>query len=269
MKKIELSLVGLIVVLVFTQIVVTSSDVSSYDFMADVNRDGIVDVNDLAELGEAYGSSLVLPSELGKTVMTVLSFDKQPPEVENARVAIVDPNALDNQRNNPINVTCTNSSGIATFELSSNKNYTAIAWSGSAYNYANFTTNSLGEASVLVLLDEPSLPPIRSLPQGWIVVTFIDNETGSLSEPGTLGILIVDYLNYSIMGGWATGGHAYQEKRYGAIYVIPPENPANKPHSTYGLYVIHMIEDPDLIGYSVYSPDENGCANVIVYVNPQ
>jgi len=51
-KNIPFSLVT-ILVLVYTQIAVTSSDVSSYDPMADVNRDGIVDANDLYRLGQA------------------------------------------------------------------------------------------------------------------------------------------------------------------------------------------------------------------------
>lgn len=266
MKKIKLYLAGLIVALVFTQIAATTSDVSSFDYMTDVNRDGTVDIHDLNRLGKVYGSSLVLPSEPNKTVVIVLSFDKEPPEEENARAAIVDPDDLDNQRNNPINVTYTNSSGIAAFDLSSNKNYTAIAWSGSAHNYANFTTNSLGEASVAVLLGEPSLPPVRSLPQRWVVLTFIDNETGSLSEPGKLGIVIVHYIFYDYPHGWSMVAEAHGDKRYGGIYVIPPKDSANEPHSTYGLYVKHF--NPDLVGSQVYSPDENGCANVIVYVSP-
>ena len=258
MKKTKLCLVGLIFVLAFTQITVTGSDVSSYDFMADVNRDGIVDVNDLAELGEAYGSSLVLPSENNRTVVIVVSFDKEPPEVENARVAIVDPNALDNQRDNPINVTHTNSSGIATFELGNNKNYTAIAWSGSAYNYANFTTNTSGEASILILLGEPLLP------LGWIVVTLLDNTTGSFycetmrAQVHRIEFSQSSYRFFSEVD--STFNH------YGGVFVIPPNLGFNEPYSKWRLWIFNI--NAETMGTPIYSPDENGCANVVVYVNP-
>jgi len=48
-----------------------------------------------------------------------------------------------------VQVEYTNSAGIANFTLNPNSNYTAIAWSKTTYNHANFTTNSLGEASEL------------------------------------------------------------------------------------------------------------------------
>ena len=264
MKKIGLCLVGLILALAFTQIVETSFYASSYDFMADVNRDNVVDVNDLARLGKAYGSSLVLPSIPNKTVVTVLSFDKEPPEVENARVAIVDPETLDNQYDNPINVTYTNSSGIATFDLGPDQNYTALTWSGSAYNYANLTTNSLGEASVLILLAEPSLPPVRVLPRGWVVVTVINNQTGSLYVG--LCILVVDNIEYNPAENCYARTEVVARACYGGVVVLPPAYPVNNPHSKYGLLFV------DQWGYrncTVYSPDVNGCTNVVLLVTPR
>jgi len=57
MRKIGLYMVGLILVLVSTQIGVTSSSASSYDHWKDLNDDGIIDVNDLQSLASAYGTS--------------------------------------------------------------------------------------------------------------------------------------------------------------------------------------------------------------------
>ena len=57
MKKIKLLLVGLIVVLAFTQVAVTSPNVSSYDPWLDLNDDGIIDVNDLQILALIYATS--------------------------------------------------------------------------------------------------------------------------------------------------------------------------------------------------------------------
>jgi len=50
-------MVGLILVLVSTQIGVTSSSASSYDHWKDLNDDGIIDVNDLQSLASVYGTS--------------------------------------------------------------------------------------------------------------------------------------------------------------------------------------------------------------------
>lgn len=262
MKKRILPLVGLILVLVSIQIVVTSSDVSSYDLMADINRDRIVDASDLARLGKAYGSSLVLPSEPNKTVVTVLSFDGDPPEVENATVVIFDPELFNEWFGDPIDIQCTNSSGIATFELGPSKNYTAIVWSGSAHNYANFTTDTLGEASPLVLLGEPSGPPIHSLPQGWVVITVINNQTGSIYSADTA--IVFDRLKWGGDGVWS-GQRIESALTPMGVYVTSRAQ-TSKPYSRIGIGIVHP--DGNQIGYTVYSPDANGCANVIVYVTP-
>lgn len=264
-KRIPFSVVT-ILVLVFAQIAITSSDLSSYDVMADVNRDRIVDAEDLARLGNAYGSSLVLPSEPAKTVVTVLSFDRVPPEVENARVAIIDPEMLCDAEN----VTYTDSSGIATFELSPSKNYTAIAWSGSAYNYANFTTDSFSEASVPISLGEPSLPPIRSLPQGWIVVTILDNETRlPYYDPNLMGYFRVDRLECT----WPVGDIWSWENIFdtfisGGVYVLPINfSNLHEPCSARGITFWDSTTGRP-VSSGVYSPNEHGCANVILYATP-
>jgi len=260
-------MVGLILALAFTQLAVTTSN-NSYDIMADINRDGIVDANDLARLGNAYGSSLILASEPNKTVVTVLSFDKEPPRVENSRVAIIDPEVFGFE-STTVDVDYTNSSGRVAFGLSSDKNYTAIAWSGSAYNYANFTTNSLGEASLLILLGEPSLPPIHSLPPGWIVVTVQNNETGSVIFDREF-VIIVNQIEFDPPSfvSTSTGKGVFDETApYLGVVVIPPDWQFNEPHSDWGL--VHYHATHGYIGcHGIYSPDENGCANVIVYVTP-
>lgn len=264
MNKTWLCLVGLILVSSYFQIDVTGSDSSSYDIMTDINRDRTIDVNDLNRLGRAYGSNLVLPSEPGKTVVTVLSFDREPPEVENARVAAVDPDLLYHQVENPINVTYTNSSGIATFDLSPSNNYTAIAWSGSAYNYVNFTKNLQGDASVLILLGEPSMPPLHALPQGWIVITFIDNTTGSLYFY-EMAMIYYDLEWVGGSSGWSAE-LVMITYAHGGVFVTPPYSPINQPYSRMGLGVVDR--HGDIAGCSVYSPDKDGCANVVVYVTP-
>lgn len=267
MKKIKLCLVGLIIVVVFTQVVVTSSDVPSYDLMADVNRDSVVDVNDLARLGRVYGSSLVLPSIPNKTVVTVLSFDKEPPEVENATIVIFDPELFSEWYGFPIDVQHANSSGIATFELGLNKNYTALAWKGSSYNFANLTTNSLGEASVLILLGEPVLPPIKALPNGWVVVTVLEEGTSALYSE-VFGVMFYN-LTWNGLGGpvgiWS-GEEVLSLASEDSVFVLLSDLRTNKPFSRIGLGCFD--EQGRTIGDSVYSPDENGCANVVVYVTP-
>jgi len=230
----------------------------------DLNRDGTVDILDLTQVGQAYGSNLTLAQETNKTVVTVLSFDKSPPEVENARVAIVDPTTIDDQNDNPIPVGFTNSSGIVVFRLGPNKNYTAVAWGETNYNYANFTTNSLGEASILIILGEPT-NPIKYLPSGWVMITLLDNETGQINHE-LLGIIVQEFA-------WNLTGHTWYwiATRDGftgtfGVVLLRTWCLVNKPHSNMGIYVIDPYGNDR--GSCVYSPDENGCANVILYVTP-
>lgn len=270
MNKTWLCLAGLILVSSSFQIALSSSDPASYDVMADVNRDRTVDIYDLNRLGRAYGSNLDLPSEPGKVVVTVLSFDKEPPEVENTRVAAVGPELLGNQIENPINVTYTNSSGIATFDLSPSKNYTAIAWSGSAYNSANFTTNPLGEATLLILLRESSVPPIRALPDGWVTVTLLDNETGSLVfgwdiSPGNDFVMGIYGMQFSQAENRFVSQRIRNLYTIGGVVLIPPSWSFNKPFSKWGLALRDDVNGW-FLGSCIYSPDENGCANAILFV---
>lgn len=264
-KFVALGLVGLFLVMSF---VVAENGIGPYDLMADVNRDGTVDILDLTQVGQAYGSNLTLAHEVNRTVVTVLSFDRNPPEVENARVAIFDPETFLSYYGDAAAVNYTNSLGIATFDLDADKNYIAIAWSGSAYNYANFTTNSFGEACVLILLGELSLPPIRALPKGWVTVTLLDNETHELQFKGEY-LLSVDYITgYEMVEGerrfileriallWSEGG----------ILALPPDLQLNGPHSKWGLVL--WYGDGTIVSLGTYSPDEIGCANVVLYVAP-
>jgi len=262
-KIVGLGLVGLFV---FVSFAVAEDNIGPYERIADVNKDGTIDILDLVEVGQAYGSNLTISSEPNKTVVTVLSFDKEPSEVENATVAIFDPELY----RVAIDVQYTNSSGIATFELGSDKNYTAIAWYDLAYNYANFTTNSLGESSMLILLGEPSTPPIRSLPSGWIVVTVQNNETGSIVFDYGFVILVHHIEVEPGKGFFSTSmnkGVFVETEPYLGVLVIPPDWQFNEPYSQWGLLHVHWSEG--YIGcYGVYSPDENGCANVVLHVNP-
>lgn len=149
-KIIALGLVGLFLAVSFA---VAEDNIGPYNPIADVNRDGTVDILDLVEVGQAYGSNLTLSSEPNKTVVTVLSFDKEPPEVEKARVAIIDPDVFWDV----VEVKYSNSSGIATFELSSNKNYTAIAWSGSAsHNSIDGNVTSLEGVNYVYITTKPN-----------------------------------------------------------------------------------------------------------------
>jgi hypothetical protein len=263
MNKTWLCLVGLILVSSSFQIALSTSDPASYDVMADVNRDRTIDVNDLSRLGRAYGSNLVLPSEPNKVVVTVLSFDKEPAEVENARVAVVDP-AFPSGRWDAIEAGYTNSSGVVVFSLSPNKNYTAIAWSASAYSYMNFTTNAVGESSVLICVGEPTLPPIHSLPPRWIVVTLLDSQTGNVSSE--LLAILVDRLTW-VRPNWVREEICSSALELGTgVAVLPVNLAVNEPYSRRAIWVIDPWANDR--GSAVYSPDEDGCANVIVNVPP-
>lgn len=265
MNKTWLCLVGLILVSSTFQIAVSGSNPSSYDVMADINRDRTIDVNDLSRLGRAYGSNLVLASELGKTVVTVLSSEKEPPEVENARVAVFDPELFDEWFGGDArDAKYTNSSGTAIFELDPDRNFTAIAWSGLSYNYANFTTNSLGEASVLVMLGESALP------KEWVVVTLLDNETGSLFFTGEFEFevsvqRVTDFQRIGDVFGFISE-HVAPCFTFGGAFVLPLDPRLNKPHSRMGLVFWDIYGNKRCLGF--YSPNDDGCANVVVYVTP-
>lgn len=160
---------GLVGVFLAISLVVAQDSVGPYNPIADVNRDGTVDILDLVEVGKAFGSNNVL-DEANRTTVVVLTYDKEPIYIEGARIAIFS-RPFSNYAI-PMAVECTNSSGITTFQTSPDANYTAVALKGSAYNYANFTTNSMGEASVVVPWGLSS-----TLPENWVVLSFLDNIT--------------------------------------------------------------------------------------------
>lgn len=163
---------GLVSLFLAMSLAVAEDNIGPYNRAADVNGDSVVDILDLTAVGQAYGSNYTLASEANRTVVTVLSFAKNPPEIEMAVVAI----PIAYWHPYPL-VSVTNSSGTAVFELSSNTTYTAYAFYDDAYNYANFTTNFRGEASVLVVLGLSSCPVIRNLPPRTLVFAFRDNVT--------------------------------------------------------------------------------------------
>lgn len=148
MKKIGLCLVGLILVLAFARTVETSFDVRSYNPIVDLNRDGKIDVRDIAKVAIAYGSIQALPTQRNQTVVYVYQLETDPPEIQNVCVAIAELPLSSNTK--VVRVGYTNLSGITNFMLSPNTNYTAIAWSNKTYNYAYFTTNEFSEVSAVI-----------------------------------------------------------------------------------------------------------------------
>ena len=178
-KFVALCLVGLFLVMSF---VVAEDSIGPYNPIADINKDGVVDIMDLVEVGQAYGSNYTLMHQANKTTVTVLSFENDNfSYVEDALVAIFTPGASEEYAL----YSYTDSSGTAAFQLSPNSTYVAIAWNTTrnAYNYASFTTNLLGEASVAIWLNYyPQSSPIRSIPQGWLVILILDNSTGRLAS---------------------------------------------------------------------------------------
>jgi len=173
-KFLAIGLVGLFL----TVLIVTAEDSTEpYNPTADINKDGIVDILDLVEVGQAYGSNYTLMHQINKTTVTVLSHENNNfSYAENALVAVFPQiRIMEGQWK------YTNSSGTVAFDLGANSSYIAIAWKEdrSTYNYANFTTNSLGEASVAIWLSNyAASSPIRNIPKGWIVITILDNVTG-------------------------------------------------------------------------------------------
>jgi hypothetical protein len=192
----------------------------TYNPSADVNHDGTVDIQDLATVGQAYGTNLTLPYQTNKTVITVLSYqngDNSP--VQNAMVKV-----YLTFTGTSLGLSCaTNSSGIAIFDLKANTNYTALVWSSdlSSYNYANFTTNSAGEASEIIWLgnqeDSPNI--IQTLPDGWFIALFVNRTTGNLItsfNPGVNWIILDSYLN-STNNTWIHLGYMSCETNGGGI----------------------------------------------------
>jgi len=271
-KFVALGLVDLFLVMSF---VVAEDSIGQYNPIADVNRDGVVDILDLAEVGQAYGSNYTLIHQANKTTISVLSFENGNFSfVENSLVTVFPQGESQHGQ-----WKYTNSSGMVTFELTANSNYIAIGWSEdrSAYNYANFTTNSLGEASVTIWLDYYSeSSPIRSIPKGWLVMTFLNGTTG---EPYTTVDVIFswgvgtynttsdqwfmpDYGNWYFDAG-QTGIFAIDTTKYSQNH---PTCPYTRPNLTFKLKF--QYPDPSTtLCYSIIHTDEYGGAYVVQVID--
>lgn len=237
---------------------------ATYNPVSDVDKDWDVDIFDIVKVAGAYGSkyTFVTP-EANETIITVLSLGESPPEVGNARVTVIDPAFSAGW--DAVVVDYTDLSGIVRFELSPNKNYTAIAWSGSAYNYVNFTTNLLGEASVLILLGEMPTPVIRQLPTGWVVVTLM-NETGFVSPVDEFGLIVQRLELDPLTHNWLYMEEICSGTTSKGVLALRTSLPVNVPHSNRGIFLIDQYGNHR--GSCVYTPDENNCANIILFVTP-
>lgn len=177
-------LVGLFLVMSF---VVAEDSIGPYNPTADVNRDGVVDILDLVEVGQLYGSTYAPTTQPNRTSVTVLlhAANLSCVPIANALVVVYFDEFRDSLYGGDGSWGYTDSSGMVNFELSGNTSFVAIAWNDdrSMYNYATFTTNPSGEASVTVWLNHLASPcaqpdPSRTIPKGWIVIIVFDNNTG-------------------------------------------------------------------------------------------
>jgi len=249
-------MLSLSLALMLVPIAMTNPDISTYDPMADVNRDGIVDVNDLSRLGQAYGSTQTVPAQSNQTVVYVYQLESDPSEVENARVAIIDPDYY----YQAVQVGYTNSCGLVTFTLDPISNYTAIAWSKTTYSYSNFTTNEFGEASVAIQLGYPHLPP------NWVVVTYINKTSGGLALWDNV-LFASRELVYVYPGDFweLEAGVSIIVGSFLGVLIVGPWTPDHPPEAGKSYDVVAFYEGP--LASLVYTPDENGNANVVTYVN--
>jgi hypothetical protein len=258
MKRAAAIILSLFLLLVFVPRAVMNPDGSSYDPMCDVNRDKTIDVYDLNRLGKAYGSTQTIPTQPGKTTIYVYQLETDPPQIENARIAIIDPEYY----YQAVQVGYTNSSGIVNFSLNPNSNYTAIAWSQSTYNYGNFTTNESGEASMAIQMGCPCLPP------RWVTITYINRTSGGLMMWQDVLYFAVRELAYIYPGDfWQPtegGGVSIVFENFKGVFVIGPWSP-NYPFEageSYGVVTFYT----EILTNSVYTTDENSSANMVTYV---
>jgi hypothetical protein len=261
MKKSMAIALSLFMVLVLVPMPTTCLDNPSYDPMADVNRDGLVDVSDLQRIGHAYGSTGLI-HETGKTVIAV--WNETSP-IENVRLAIVGSPWANPEGIRVLQVAHTDSSGIADFDLNVNTDYVCLAWSGSRYCYANFTTDEYSEASVRMLLDADR----KSLPYRWLVFTIVNKTTGDLVNQSSIDVLYMwsfryDSASYGLVDdgyfsaalineigvciGWGIDWAGYNLTGRSVVVVAA---------TIYGIWL-----QPG----SCFMTDENGNANVVVYV---
>jgi len=83
-KLFVLSLLCLFIAISLAQ----AQSIMSYNPSADVNKDEVVDISNLTEVGQAFGSNYSLRTEENRTVVTLLSFARDPPEIEGALVTL-------------------------------------------------------------------------------------------------------------------------------------------------------------------------------------
>lgn len=182
--------------------------------------------------------------------------------VENARVAVVDPN-FGYPGYQAVQTKCSGSDGLTNFTLVPNKNYTAIAWSKTTHNYANFTTNSFGEASVAIKLGYPQLPP------HWVTITLLNTSSGEFwFETGALATVLELVWTYvpevhRYFYNWTRVWECLVEPFNGVFIIFGQE--ATGPGKPYWVAIIE--ETGDSLGDYAYTPDENGNANVVAYVD--
>jgi len=246
-KIVALGLAGLFLAMTF---VVAENSVEPYNPIVDVNRDGTVDILDLVEVGQAYGSNFTLPTHPNQTLVYVYQVEKYPAEVQNARVAIVDPN--DNYQ--VVQVEYTNSTGFANFTLNSHSNYTALAWNNTTYSYVDFTTNESGKASVVIQLGYPHLP------HSWVVLTVINATSGALIHEN-LDLLLLELEYNSDTSEWAVINSAISPVSLGVSVL--------KPYSWIletGHWVAMAYRAGVVLSEAGFSPNENGSAFVVIYV---
>lgn len=227
--------------------VVAQESIGPYNPIADVNKDGKIDILDLVEVGQLYGSTYAPTTQPNRTSVTVLlhAANLSCVPVANALVVVYFNHSFTSSLFEGDGLWgYTNSSGMVDFELSRNTGFVAIAWNDdrSMYNYATFTTNPSGEASVTVWLNHLASPcaqpdPSRTIPEGWIVIIIFDNNTGRpythATEQGRfLGLKFKEFaLNYNMtlfvgamwwIAGSYTGVYAFNatllKEQYGGWY---------------------------------------------------
>jgi hypothetical protein len=259
MNKVTTIILTLFLLLLLAPNAVTNTDDSNFNPMADVNRDGIVDVSDLGRLGQAYGST-GLVHEAGKTVISV--WNETAP-VEDAVVHIVP--FRTGRYNFPDNIGYTDSNGTSTFMLGSDANYTAIAWFGSDYNYANITTNLAGEASALVMISGG----MKCLPFDWVTFSLVNKTTGRhidndywhvgdvITESHTLA-----FNETSIQ--WYRDGLGYFDCYL--LHGLAVSQGVNLAYGSTNWGVKAVTFGGLYLGNAVYNADEKGNANVVIYV---
>ena len=261
LKKIVV--LGLVCLFLAVSFVVAEDDIGPYNPSADVNRDGKVDILDLVEVGQAYGSNYTLMHQTNKTTVTVLSYENNNfSYVDNALVAVF-PNVSGSSEEGLLKYT--NSSGTVEFQLNPSSDYVAIAWddASTAHNYASFTTNSSGEASVIIWLNyyrESS--PIRTIPIGWVVITIVNYTTGELLPfPYPIGFweftAFFGEYSWDPMSGFGVPGTST------GILAFNPGYPwGRKPLTNYGI----EFEPPGPWGNCTYRTDEYGGAYVVAVI---